>query len=135
MKRNLSGLSQRLYLIGALVLVLGLAAAALIYATSKDDAGPAVGYVVAEGKVYTIAPGDSKKYRHDLELYGGKAALLADDFGNWFAGLWKGRALAFTLAVISIAIAGLLFYFAKLAATDPDRGDPGSRNDDATGQR
>ena len=134
MKRNHSSLSQRLYLIGALVLLLGFAAAALIYATSKDDPGPAVGYVVAQGKVYTIAPGDSKKYRRDLEQYGGKAALLADDLGNWFAGLWKGRALASTLAVISIAIAGLLFYFAKLAATDPDRRHRGSRNDGGAGR-
>ena len=118
-----TGLAQRLYLIGILVLLLGLVAAALIYVTSKDDSGPAVGYVVADGTVYAIAPADSKRFRHDLELYGGKAALLADDFGNWFAGLWKGRALAYTLAVISIAIAGLIFYFAGLAASHPDRGD------------
>ena len=123
MNRNNSSLAQRLYLIGAMILLLGLALAALIYVTSKDDSGPAIGYVVADGNVYAIAPGDSKKFRHDLELYGGKAALLADDFGNWFAGLWKGRALAYTLAVISIAIAGLLFYFAGLAASLPDRGD------------
>ena len=133
MDRNLFNLSRRLYLIGALVLLFGLAAAALVYATSTDDAGPAVGYVVADGKVYAIAPGESKKYRHDLELYGGKAALIADDFGNWFAGLWKGRALALTLAGISIAIAGLLFYFAGLAASNPDRERQGSRNDDQSG--
>lgn len=133
MNRNIVGLPKRLNLIGIVVLVLGLAGAALIYVTSKDDAGPAVGYVIADGHAYAIAPADSKKYRHDLELYGGKAAVLADEFSNWFAGLWQGRALAFTVAGISIAVAVGLFFLARLAACDPDRGDQGRRNDDGAG--
>jgi hypothetical protein len=134
MSLNASNLPQRLYRIGALLLALGLCAAALIYLMSAEDAGPAVGYVVADGNTYSIAPRDSKKFRHDLELYGGKAALLADEFSNWFAGFWQGRTLAFTVAGISIAIAGLLFYFAGLAASEPHRRDPGERNDDGAGR-
>jgi hypothetical protein len=127
-KPNISGLPRRLNLIGVVVLVLGLAGAALIYMTSTEDAGPSVGYVVADGATYTIAPGDSKKYQRNLELYGGKAAVLADELTSWFAGLWRGRALAFTIAGISIAVAGGLFLLAGLIASHPDHGGPGSRD-------
>ena len=43
---------------------------------------------------------DSKKYVREMEIYGGKMNLLASELGNWFGGLWHGRSLAFTVAVI-----------------------------------
>jgi hypothetical protein len=52
-------------------------------------------------------------YRRDLELYGGKAALLADDFSRWFVGLWHGKSLAFTVAGISIFISFAFFFAAN----------------------
>jgi len=42
------------------------------------------------GFIYPNAGEHSKKYVHDLELYGGKSAVLADDFMRWFAGLCYG---------------------------------------------
>ena len=47
----------------------------------------------------------TKLYRHDLEVYGGRANVLADDFREWFAGLWHGRNLAFTVAVLTVLAA------------------------------
>lgn len=45
---------------------------------------------------------NSKKYLHDLEMYGGKANVLAAEFREWFAGLWYGKNLAFTIAVLTV---------------------------------
>lgn len=48
---------------------------------------------------------NSKKYLRELEVYGGKANVLATAFRHWFDGLWHGRSLAFTVAVISLFLA------------------------------
>lgn len=81
----------------------------------------AIGFVAAVG-VYVAAtarPEDplneqltSKKYLHDLEVYGGKANVLAAEFRDWFAGLWYGRNLAFTIAVLTVVTALLYRFFA-----------------------
>ena len=55
---------------------------------------------------------NSKVYRRSLELYGGKANLLAEQFTRWFDTLWHGKTLAFTIAVISAAVAALYYFFA-----------------------
>jgi hypothetical protein len=81
----------------------------------------AVGFVAAVG-VYVLAGAQpdnplndqltSKKYQHDLEVYGGKANVLAAEFRDWFAGLWYGRNLAFTIAVLAILAALVYRFFA-----------------------
>jgi len=81
----------------------------------------AIGFAAAVG-VYVAAsarPEDplneqltSKKYLHDLEVYGGKANVLAAEFRDWFAGLWYGRNLAFTIVVLTIVAAALYRFFA-----------------------
>jgi hypothetical protein len=81
----------------------------------------AVGFVAAVG-VYVAAsarPEDplneqltSKKYLHDLEVYGGKANVLAAEFRDWFAGLWYGKNLAFTIAVLTVVAALVYRFFA-----------------------
>jgi len=48
---------------------------------------------------------DSKQYLLELEVYGGTANVLATEFRHWFSGLWHGRSLAFTVAVISLFLA------------------------------
>ena len=55
---------------------------------------------------------NSKIYRRSLELYGGKANLLATDFSRWFDGLWHGQALALTVAVLTALAAALYYFFA-----------------------
>jgi hypothetical protein len=44
----------------------------------------------------------TKQYVHDLEVYGGKANVLAEQFREWFVGLWQGKDLAYTVAVLTI---------------------------------
>ena len=51
---------------------------------------------------------ESKKFTHDLELYGGKANVIADKFARWFDGLWHGQSLAFTVAVLTVIISSRL---------------------------
>lgn len=70
-----------------------------------------VGFVSA-GVIYAVNAGPdedelarTKLYRHDLEVYGGRANVLADDFRHWFDGLWHGRSLAFTVAGLTVAAA------------------------------
>jgi hypothetical protein len=54
----------------------------------------------------------SKKYLHDLEVYGGKANVLAAEFRDWFAGLWYGKNLAGTVAVLTVVTALVYRFFA-----------------------
>jgi hypothetical protein len=122
MRGKNSTLQLRLYLIGACILVAGLLGAALVYRSAAEDGGDAVGFEVVGGNVYSIAPADSKPYRHDLELYGGKAAVLADDFNRWFDGLWQGRGLAYTLALLAVAIALACFLAGHRLSDQPSKG-------------
>jgi len=92
------------YLISAIILVVGLGSASIIYQAAMNDPDNASGYEVLGGFVYPSNGGNSKRYMHDLELYGGKAAVLTDEFMHWFAGLWHGKSLAFTVACIAIFI-------------------------------
>ena len=60
-------------------------------------------------------PLDSKKYLHDLQVYGGTANVLAAEFQEWFAGLWQGRNLAYTIAVLTVLLVlALRFFYAPI---------------------
>jgi len=96
-------LKTRLYLIAAVILFVGLSSAVLIYFTATDDSGTSL-IDEFEG---------SKRYKHDLEVYGGKWNVVANDFINWFEGLWQGKTLAFTIAVIASVIAFGFFFVAR----------------------
>jgi len=58
----------------------------------------------------------SKSYRRSLELYGGKANLLASEFMNWFNALWQGKSLGITAGCIT---AGLCFLVLLVAFNLP----------------
>jgi len=107
------GRRKVIYLASAAVLALGLCAAAAIYVMAGDDADNAVGYEVINGVAYPVAPEDSKAYQRQLERFGGKANVLAAELNRWFAGLWHGKPLAFTVACLSIAAALALYLYAK----------------------
>jgi len=111
MNWKVADLRESLILIGAIIMLVGLGSAVLIYQSAGDDSDNVLGYEIIGGSAYPIRPEDSRTYRRDLELYGGKAAVIADDFSRWFVGLWHGKSLAFTVAGISIFIS-LLFFFA-----------------------
>ena len=118
MKRKTTNLQTRLYLISAIILVVGLSSSILIYLTAGNDSQSVLGYEIVGGNAYLITPEDSKKYIHDLTLYGGKAAVLADEFSRWFAGLWHGKSLAFTVACITIFISLGFFLVARTSRSD-----------------
>ena len=101
------------------ILVVGLGAAVAVYFINRARPENPFGY----------DPLETKKYIHDLDLYGGEANVLAAEFREWFAGLWYGRQLAFTIAVITgLLVAVVRLTFALRAIRDevePGSGEPG----------
>ena len=83
----------RVHRVSRAILAVGFAAAAVIYFV--NGAPDASGFELEE----------SKKYLREMEVFGGKANLLASQLRHWFDGLWHGRTLAFTIAVISVLLA------------------------------
>jgi len=125
-------LKKRLRLACLCVLAAGLCSATLIYLFAEDIPDDSLGYVVVNGAVYPLATRDSKSYRREVQRFGGKTALLFDDFGRWFTQRWQGKALAGTVAWISIALALGLFLFAHFVRPDAQ---PGSQDEHAHADR
>jgi hypothetical protein len=104
---------------GAAVLVLGLVSAAVIYIFAADDGGADPAAQIASGRVY----------EYNIERIGGMAAVYAARFNRWLAGLWHGRSLAYTVAVLSVAIALVCFVVARMVfvrrSIEPDDGHQG----------
>jgi len=113
MKLKIPNMQTSLNLIIAIILLVGLWSALLIYLTAEPDPDSVLGYEAVDGYVYPIAPDNSKMYVHDLELYGGKAGVLANEFRYWFVGLWHGKSLAFTVACIAILTSFGVFFVAN----------------------
>lgn len=102
MKWIIANLKKFLYLSSAIIPLAGLGSAALISLAAMNDPSGEIDYEVMGGFIYPNSGGNSKKYSHDLQLYGGQAAVLADEFMRWFAGLWHGKSLAYTVAGITV---------------------------------
>ncbi|MCX5891361.1 MAG: hypothetical protein NTY36_18220 [Deltaproteobacteria bacterium] len=103
----------RLKLISIIILLVGLGCAAWIYQRAENVPYGALGYVNEGGILYPVMPDDSKQYLRSMELYGGKANVLADQFRRWFVGLWQGKSLAFIIACATIITSGGFFYAAN----------------------
>jgi hypothetical protein len=102
-----------LNLLGLLVLLVGFGSAVVIWRTQdridrQDRDGG-----TTDGAAAPLAPEDSRRYTHDVEQYYGKTGLLADEWTRWFEGLAHGKALAKTIAVLSLAAAGGCFLSAR----------------------
>jgi hypothetical protein len=113
MKQKIDDMRESLILIGAIILLVGLGSAVFIYQTAGNDSDSVLGYEIIGGAAYPISPEASRTYRRDLELYGGKAAVVTDDFSRWLVGLWHGKSLAFTISGISIFISLVIFFVAN----------------------
>jgi hypothetical protein len=113
-------LKARLYRICAAILAAGLCGAALIYVAADEAPESALNYVMVDGAAYPIAPQYSKRYRRDLEQFGGKAAVLFDEFDRWFEALWRGKTLGVTLAWISVLVSLAIFLFARWLPSDQE---------------
>jgi len=46
----------------------------------------------------------SKQYQRALELYGGKANVIAVELTQWFDSLWHGTRLAYTVACATVML-------------------------------
>lgn len=118
MREKPSKKQAHLFLVSAAVLLVGLGIAAAIYPAADSDLDREADYEVAGKLIYPAMNERSKKYQHDLELYGGKAAVVADDFNRWFDGLCRGRSLAVTIACISVFRSFSVFAAARNAHSD-----------------
>ncbi len=115
MKWKTMNLPTRLYLISAIILLVGLSSSVWIYLSAGDDSESVLGYEISGGQAYLVSPENSKKYVHDLKVMGGSAAVVADQFSRWFIGLWHGKSLAFTVGCIAGFISLGFFFAARIA--------------------
>lgn len=106
----------RARIVSRTIVLVGFASAILIYivnATAKNASG--------------YNPEDSKQYLRTMELYGGKANVLAAEFRIWFDGLWHGKSLAFTVAVLAVLLA-LAYRIMATPMPEAADGDAGHKN-------
>jgi hypothetical protein len=101
------------------ILIAGLLGAVLLYVFAAGDDTDAVDAIASQ-----------RMYGHNLELMGGKLAVFADEFDRWFAGLWHGKALAYTVAVITIVVAVACFGVARLISQPAQDEQPPARKDE-----
>ena len=92
------------------IVLIGIGSAAFLYATASPPPQHPLGY----------DPFASKKYVRDLERYGGKINVLAVEFRQWFARLWRGTHLAYTIALLTVLLASLLRRMGSHAAAHRD---------------
>ena len=105
-------LSRRFDLAGATIAVVGLAAAAWIRLTAVDPPASAV-------PLQRL-----KLQEQQLQIIGGKFAVEAARITEWFDGLWVGRTLATTVAVITVVTALACFRIGRIAAREPIDDEP-----------
>jgi len=98
----------RLRRLTAAILAVGLGSAVAVYFVARPEAENPLG-----------DPMQSKMYLHDLELYGGKANVLAAEFREWFTELWIGRNLAYTIAVLTVLTVLALRFVASIHVPAP----------------
>lgn len=85
---------SRKNLVTAAILAAGVLAAAVIYATARPVVEDPLG-----------DPMESKRFIHDMEVYGGKANLVLNDFREWLVAQFQGRQLAFTVLFLAVLLA------------------------------
>jgi hypothetical protein len=85
------------------ILMVGLTSAVAVFFTAVDPAAGPLGN----------PQDDSKIYRRTMEMVGGTANLVASDITDWLTGLWHGRTLAYTLAVMTLVAAWGFFFITE----------------------
>ena len=108
-------LRTRLHLIAIVILIVGLGSAAWLYLAAQN--------VPVNMSLYEFE--HSKRYVDNLQLYGGNMAVMEDDLSRWFAGLWHGTMLAYTVACMAAVLSGAFFLVAHHM---PSAVKPGERS-------
>ena len=109
MNRQPTSLKTRLYLIGTVVLAVGLGSAIFIYLTAESAA-----------EVDWVRQAEqTKRYRRELAVYGGEMNVIAVRFSRWFEGLWHGTSLAYTVACLTLILSLGLFLVAHRLSAEP----------------
>jgi hypothetical protein len=85
------------------ILMVGLTSAVAVFFTAVNPADNPLGNPQE----------DSKIYRRTMEMVGGQANLVASDITDWVTGLWHGRTLAYTLAVLTLVAAYGFFFITE----------------------
>jgi len=93
----------------AVILVVGFSSALLVYVFARPPAAGHPGY----------EPLETKSYVRDLEVYGGKWNVFQEEFRNWFSGLWRGKRLAFPIAVITLLLPTAIRIFSTPLPQEP----------------
>lgn len=115
-ERSPANLAPRTWATAAGILAVGWSVAVVVYLT----AAPVVEDDLVDDWEH------SKKYLMQLERLGGKAAVLGSEMNQWFAGLWQGRNLAYTIAFAAAAAAAAYLAWAfRAARCSGEPGPPG----------
>jgi len=101
---------RRINDVTVILLLLGLSSSVAIYLFAQPPSPDPLGY----------DPMDTKKYLRELELYGGKVNILFTEFRQWFDGLWHGKPLAYTVAVITVILSFAFWFVATHKAVNDD---------------
>jgi hypothetical protein len=109
----------RCYLVTLGILLCGIGSSVAIYLAADDT--PENPFAEFE---------QSKRFAYEVQRMGGKMALVANDAGIWFAGLWQGRQLAYTVACITLVIA--LAYYVIASTVPPGDQDADHLDDSST---
>jgi hypothetical protein len=100
-------LRARLHLAAALVLAFGLTFSFLVYFTAEEATSGEMDEMVM-----------SKQYTGTIQRFGGRQAVLFDEFSRWFTSLWQGKRLGVTIACLGVATAGALYLIARRMDND-----------------
>ena len=104
-----SPLQIRLYLASVIILVVGLIGAAIIYATAPAEDSAELIYGITNDQRYIL----------ELQRIGGNAEVVVAELHRWFDGLWHGKPLAYTVAVLCTALAAVCLWVAHTGFFEP----------------
>ena len=108
-----AGRAERIKNLVAIILTVGLGSAVVLFFTAQAPGSGPLG-----------DPNDSKRYLRDMEMFGGKANLLTAQFREWVGGLFQGRSLALTVAILALLLAWAVWFFGMpLPPEPPGEGD------------
>lgn len=118
MRLQLDEPRRRAYLIAAILLLVGLGIAVVIYL--RAGSVPAT--------LPEFSADYSKRYLRDLEMYGGAGNVLATELRVWFDSLWHGKRLAYTVAVITVLVSLGYVFFTVCLPPLPSQGSEDDAN-------